>query len=251
MTQEKTEAVVLRSVDFSNTSRIVTFITPNRGKVACIARGVRRKGNRQDPLLDTMNRLEILYYWKDGRNVQQLGDIALLDSYPKLKRDLERGAYAAFPLEVALKAIHENEPAELPYGALVQGLELLGQQSEEPRLAVCRLVMQMLGACGFAPEMDCCVRCGAVVPPAPGFSMEGGVVCRDCRYDRRLSRDAYTVLRLWCMEDADPEVTPALLALHDPRPALSAELFAVISRYAAYQLDTSFRSVRVIYDMFP
>lgn len=250
MTEEKTEAVVLRSVDFSNTSRIVTFLTPHRGKVACIARGVRRKGNRQDPLLDTLNRLEILYFWKDGRNVQQLGDIALLDSYPQMKRDLERSAFAAFPLEIVLKAIHENEPAEAPYATLVQGLAHLAVTDTPPRLAACRLALQLLTVCGFAPEMDCCVRCGNPVPPAPGFILEGGVVCRDCRHDRRLSRDAYAVLRVWCME-SNLETTPAMLALHDPRPALEAELFAVVSRYAAYQLDTGFRSVRVITAMFP
>ena len=70
---------VLRGVDFSETSRIVTFLTPGRGRLACLAKGARRRRSPFQAMLDTLNRDEIVYYWKDGREVQQLGEAALLD----------------------------------------------------------------------------------------------------------------------------------------------------------------------------
>ncbi|HNT88720.1 MAG TPA: DNA repair protein RecO, partial [Candidatus Hydrogenedentes bacterium] len=96
MPQERTEAVVLRGVDFSESSRIVTFLTPDRGRVACLAKGARRKNCPYAAALDTFNRVELVYYWKDGRNVQTLGEAALLDAYPGIKGDLEKSVYAAF-----------------------------------------------------------------------------------------------------------------------------------------------------------
>jgi len=252
LAQEKTEAVVLRGVDFSNSSRIVTFITPNRGKLACLARGALRKGSTSGPLLDTMNRLEIVYYWKEGRSVQQLGELSLLDNYSSIKNRLESSTHAAFPLEIALKVVHEGELAEQPYAVLLQGLEKMKQKLGAPRLEACRLALQLLAVTGYAPEVECCTSCGATLPQAPGFSYEGGVTCRNCRFDRILSSDAYNLLYTWHQQMSEGIDTDAIPELGDePKPIVQMELFSILSCYAAYQLDTTFRSVIVIKEMFP
>ena len=78
MAQEKAEALVLRGVDFSETSRIITFLSPERGLLTCIAKGVRRKGSPLASVLDTFNHVELVYYWKEGRGVHTLGEASLL-----------------------------------------------------------------------------------------------------------------------------------------------------------------------------
>jgi DNA repair protein RecO (recombination protein O) len=252
LAQEKTEAVVLRGVDFSNSSRIVTFLTPNRGKLACLARGALRKGSISGPLLDTMNRLEIVYYWKEGRNVQQLGELSLLDNYSLMKNRLECSTHAAFPLEIALKVVHEGEPAEEPYAILVRGFEKMQVNIDAPRLEACRLAMQLLAVTGYAPELECCITCGGTLSQAPGFSYAGGVTCRNCRFDRMLSSDAYNVLCVWQQQMDEVRDTEVLPEIGDiVNPVVQMELFSILSCYAAYQLDTTFRSVKVIKEMFP
>ena len=64
MSQERTEAIVLRGVDFSESSRIVTLLSPDRGRLVCMAKGVKRPKSQLAGLLDTFNRLEVVYYWK-------------------------------------------------------------------------------------------------------------------------------------------------------------------------------------------
>ena len=44
-------------------------------------------------ILDTFNRVEIVYYWKESRSVQPLGDVTLLDDYAPVKRDLDKATY--------------------------------------------------------------------------------------------------------------------------------------------------------------
>ncbi|MGI6460163.1 MAG: DNA repair protein RecO [Candidatus Hydrogenedentales bacterium] len=87
-------------------------MTPDRGKVACMAAGARRPKSSLSGVLDLFNRLEIVYYWKDGRSVQRLAEASVLETYPAIKADLERSVCAAFPLEIAYKAAQENEPSE-------------------------------------------------------------------------------------------------------------------------------------------
>ena len=239
MGQETTEALVLRGVDFSETSRIVTLLTPERGRVACMAKGVRRANSPLAPVLDTLNRVEVVLFWKDGRDIQTLAEATLLDRYTVLRADVERSSWAAFPLELAGKVAHENEPSTLLYATLRTGLEQWVPGQVPARTHACWMVARLLGVAGFAPELGLCSHCGEDVRGACGFSLDSGIVCAACRGERRLSEGAVETLRyLFSAEDACPVVQ------------VRQEVFQALRAYAARQLETDFRSTRVLQDMF-
>ncbi len=144
----------MRKVDFGETSRIVTFLTPLRGRMACMARGARRKGGPLLAALDTYNRLELSYSWKDGRQVQTLVEAVVLDPFNPIKQDLERTAAAAFVLETALYAARENNPAPELYDALLEGLAGIAQASAVPAAWAALAVHGLLDAAGVTPECD-------------------------------------------------------------------------------------------------
>jgi DNA repair protein RecO (recombination protein O) len=235
VSQERSEAIVLRGVDFSETSRIVTFLTPARGKVACMALGARRLKGGVGGSLDTLNRLELVYYWKDGRSVQKLGEASLLDGYGAIKANLEKSLYAAFPLELVYKVAHENEPSEALYDSLVHGLERLCEWQGDVRTHTCWHVFHLLAVAGFAISLESCAECGEPADPPGGFSFAGGVTCARCRPDVRLSPEDLALL------EAMSERTDAC-----PRVVASGRLLDLLRKYASRQLDTDFRSVRVI-----
>lgn len=232
MSQERTEALVLRGAPFGETSRIVTFLTPDRGRIACLAKGVHRARNPLAAALDTFNLVEAVYYWKDGRGVQNLGEAALLEGFRGVKGDLEKSAWAAFPLELAYKLAHENEPNPELYAALRDGLRALEGWRGGAAVFVCQWTIALLTAGGFAPELSVCVHCGGELPGAPGFDYDAGLTCGKCRSDRRLSPAAARVLR------GESDETAA------------AEAFQALRGYAARQVDADFRSARVIEAMF-
>lgn len=240
MPQEKAEAHVLRRVDYSETSRIVTFLTPRRGRLACIAKGVRRKSSPLAGVLDTMNRVELVYYWKEGRSVQTLADASLLEAYPGVKNDLERGAFAAFPLELALHVAHENEPSENFYAAFSAGLERLNDWRGDPRAHCAWQIARMLAAAGFEPSLRECVHCGRAIGDNPGFDFEGGAVCGACPAPRRVSRETLASLRALFAAAAECPHVPA------PRDA-----FQLLRGYTARQTESDYRSLRVLDDLFP
>ena len=238
MRQETSEAIVLRGVDFSETSRIVTFLSPARGRLACMARGVKRPKNQLAALLDTFNRLELMYLWKDGRSVQHLTDASLVDGFSAIKRRLDKATFAAFPMELAGKTAHENEPSQELYETLIYGLTSLSGWTGDVRTHVCWQALQLLSVAGFEPRLDACADCGEDVGASPGFAYRGGVTCSRCSSDRRLTREGYE----------------ALQALQSDRGQCASapgdEAFEVVRRYAAQQLMTDFQSVRVIEQMF-
>lgn len=152
VSQEKSDAIVLRGVDFSETSRIVTLLTPQRGKLAVIAKGARRRNSPLAPVLDTFNLVEVVYLWKDGREVQTLAEATLMQGWPGLKRDLERSAYAAFCLEMAGKVAHENESSDALYARLLRGLREMETGSSGARAVAAWTAFQLLAEAGYALE---------------------------------------------------------------------------------------------------
>lgn len=237
MSQERCEAIVLRSVDFSETSRIVTFLTARRGIVACLAKGVRRKNSPLAAVLDTFNSVELVYYWKDSRSVQTLGDAALLYGFPVLKCDLPSMALASFAVELACKAGRENNPSPGLYASLEAGLRAIETSAGSPWGAAAWCVLRLLQAIGYAPALYDCGACGRQMSASVGFSWTGGVVCHDCRQDCELKRDVYALM---CRLDG-AESPPA-----DADVDAAREVLRLMWKFAERHLDSGFRSINAI-----
>lgn len=236
MAVEHTEAVVVRGVDYSQTSRIVTFVTPRRGRVACLVKGARRPGSAAAAALDTFNRVEIGLTWKDSRSVQTLTDCAVLDAYPAVKTDLEKSSCGAVALEVALKTAHENEPSEPLFAALVEGLEGLAAWKGPAELYACRMLLRLLAAAGFAPVLDRCCVTHAPLHGACGFSLDGGLMAADARREPDCDLTAGEVALLQAL--AGTGLCPS--------QGNGAKLLNVLCAYTERQMDITLRSARVL-----
>ncbi|MFO7775630.1 MAG: DNA repair protein RecO [Candidatus Hydrogenedentota bacterium] len=234
--QERSEGVVLRAVDYSETSRIVTFLTPSRGQLACMVKGARRPGSATGSALDSFNRVEIVYHWKESRSVQTLTEASLLNGFGALKADFDKSLYGSFILELAYKLSGEAVGLEEMYTALVHNLEDLSRWPGPPRIHAAWQTLRLLEAGGVAPAVESCVECGAPVPDGGcKFSMKGGVVCTDCSAPHRLK----------------PETREALAVFSNAKRACPTEvapdtLFALLSRFATEQTGAAFRSLQVI-----
>lgn len=238
MAVEQTEAVVLRGVDFSQTSRIVTFLTPHRGRVACLIKGARRAKGGQAAALDTFNRLELGLVYKDTRSVQAMTECTVVDGYPGLKADLDKTTYGAAPLEIALRVAHENEPSEPLFEALVAGLSTLDAWQGDVTTPVCWTVLRLLSAAGYEPSLEQCCFTGEAVGESAGFSYEGGVTVLPAHTDRRLTREELGALRALMGGAPSPEL------------AAGNDLVRLLCRYSERQLDITLRSARVIEQMY-
>ncbi len=236
LSQEKTEGIVLRKVDFGDTSAVVTFLTPDRGRLACLAKGMRRKNSGLAAVLDTFNRVELVYYWKDGRGVQNLAEASLLEAWPGLKRNVERLTHAAFLLELCQRAVVENAPAEELYGALSAALAALAAEPGDARAWTACLAHRILCVLGHAPELGACADTGAPPEAARWFSHEHGLA--EKAGDRRLTPGEALALRVMADTDAPPERAEA------------GAVFDMMAGFAARQLETDFRSTRVLRQMF-
>jgi len=84
MSTEKTEAIIIRQVDFSETSRVVTFYTREFGKVPLLAKGAKRLKGPFESGLDLLSICDIVFIRKSSGTLGILTESRLKNGFRTL-----------------------------------------------------------------------------------------------------------------------------------------------------------------------
>lgn len=175
----RTPAIVLRHRRLGDADRIVTLLTPLRGKVDVIAKGVLRSKSRMAGHLEPLTLVELVL--AHGRSMDVVTQAQTIDAFPAIHADLDRLSAGMYLLELADRVTVEHADAEglhdLLHAALVRLARGDGQQVVQRTFE-----LALLDATGFRPELTTCVRCSepVAVEEAWWAPVEGGVMCASC-----------------------------------------------------------------------
>jgi DNA repair protein RecO (recombination protein O) len=177
----KTEAIVLRSMRFSEADRILHLYTANRGRIGAIAKGVRKTKSRFGARLEPLSHVELMLHEGSGE-LQTITGVELLHSHHETREDVYRLNVAMIGAEAMLRLFGEPEANERAFGALSRFLELLDELPPvETRPAVDPLALsfqlKLLWLAGYLPHLTSCVDCGAEGVLVGFSARSGGAVC--------------------------------------------------------------------------
>lgn len=183
MSTEKTEAIVIRQADFSESSRVVTLFTRDFGKVSAVAKGAKRLKGPFDAALDLLAASRIVFIRKSSGGLDILTEAQLISRFRPDGHDLFR-LYAGYYLAELLNGLAEEyDPHPTLYEESVQTLRHLAG-SEHPRLAVVRFELILLREIGQLPSLEECLICGRPASIEGTFVFwvsQGGLICRNCQ----------------------------------------------------------------------
>jgi len=77
----QSRAIILRTIDFQETSRIVAAYTREFGKVSLMAKGAKSSKSKYMGKLDPGMLVDLVYHNKAGRSIQTLSEISLLQAF--------------------------------------------------------------------------------------------------------------------------------------------------------------------------
>ena len=179
----KTEAVVLRSIRYSEADRILHLYTADRGRVGAIAKGVRRTKSRFGGRLEPLSHVELLLYAGSGE-LHTVTGVDLVRSHHAAREDSYRLAVGLVGAEAMLRLFTEQEANERAFGALTRFLDLLDEAppAARPELDALGLSFQLklLWLSGYLPHVGSCAECGVEGPIAGYSARAGGTVCSAC-----------------------------------------------------------------------
>ncbi len=175
----KTEALVLRYRRLGDADRIVTLLTPNRGKVDVVARGVLRPRSKLAGHLEPGTQLEVAL--AQGRSMDIVTQAEAVEGFATIRSDLDRLSAALYLLEITDRLTVEHAEAHSIYGHLLTALLRLAR-GDGLQLVSRTFELAALDATGFRPEFNVCLACGQPIDAAAASwsAIEGGVYCADC-----------------------------------------------------------------------
>jgi DNA repair protein RecO (recombination protein O) len=178
-----TPAIVLSSLRYSETSKIVRLATREHGVQSAIAKGALRPKSRFGGALQLLSEGQTQYLTKEHRELHLLTAFDLVQLHVGLAADLARYATASALGEVMLR-FAPPDPHPESYDLFRDALHAL---ETAPAMAVeplgFRLLWHLVSVLGFAPSLDACVRDGTLLPDAGGLpfsAREGGALCPAC-----------------------------------------------------------------------
>ena len=151
MPSEKASAIVIRVVEFSETSLVVTLFTREFGKIGALAKGGRRLKGPFESALDLLALCRIVFLHKSSDSLDLLTEAKLLRRFRPAGRDLA-GLYAGYYVAELLDGLtDEDDPHPELFDLADQTLAALAA-GESVAKRVARFELGTLRLLGHAPH---------------------------------------------------------------------------------------------------
>ncbi len=179
----KTDAIVLRSLRYSEADRILHLYTRERGRIGAIAKGVRKTRSRFGARLEPLSHVQLVLHEGSGE-LHTVTGAELVRSHHATREDPYRLNVGLIGAEAMLRLFAEPEPNPRAFAALTRFLDLLDEApaGERGRTALDALALsfqlKLLWVSGYLPHVTTCVECGSATDLIGFSARAGGAVCR-------------------------------------------------------------------------
>ena len=178
-------AVNVSSFPLGETDKVVTVFSAERGLIKCVAKGARKPGSKIGGRADLLNVNKLLL--ASGKTFEIISQAETLETFPKLRNDLERLAYGLYYAELtSIFGQGLNEEASSYFDFLVMSLRYQSLSESDPAYLCLMFELSLLDILGYKPELTLCVNCRSILTDylIAGFHFElGGMVCERCHLE--------------------------------------------------------------------
>ena len=179
----KTEAVVLRKLNYGDTSSIISLYTSGFGKISAIIKGGRNPKSKMGMIADPPNHLEVILYKKDTREIQFLSGAEIIAHFHHLKENLNTLKFAHAVIEMVQKLTPDDEQNKRIFNGLIRILSLFNSSDEKPEIIFGRFTLFFIDELGYSINLDKCSICEStdLNDKVLGYNLERGLLCENCK----------------------------------------------------------------------
>ena len=174
-----TRGIVLRETQTKEADKILTVLTEHQGKMALVARGVRRRGSKIAAASQLLTYSELVMHEMHGWYL--LDEASTIELFDGVRQDVELLSLGSYFAEMTEAVCAEGIGAGEILPLLLNSLYALGTLKKPPALVKAAFELRLLAAAGYEPLVYSCALCGRETPVEPVFDAAQGVVlCRSC-----------------------------------------------------------------------
>lgn len=173
MAEQRDQALLLRSIPFSDSSLILHLLTKDFGRISLMAKGARRAKSQFRAGLMPLHQLEIR--WREPRT----GNMGTLVEVQRLAPLLPENKILAGQELIASASTLFPDGVSQGYTELIHACQVLAERPDDP--GICAATWSMLETSGWTGDLEHCWHCGE--PVDLNFSMywrQGHLLCSNC-----------------------------------------------------------------------
>ncbi|MEE4609305.1 MAG: DNA repair protein RecO [Desulfobacteraceae bacterium] len=180
-----TPGILLRRVEYGDNDLILNVITPDRGKLALMAKAAKRSRRRFGGVLDLFAILDLSYHTGRWGRLTLLAEARLCEPLNSLRCEVIKTAYASYWAEMVHFWGEEGQPQPDLYALLHDVLTALDRDRLPARVLSLLFQLRFMHLAGLGPRLAECVGCRRTIEQMDagrlGFDpVRGGVICQSC-----------------------------------------------------------------------
>jgi len=190
----KWEGIVLRTMPYGESHKIVTLFSREVGKVTAMARGAKKPRSKLAAVTQPFTHGSFLI--RQGRGMGTLSQGEQIESMRFIREDLEATAYASYVVEIVDKLTEDNQLVHGVYDLLYDALRAIND-GYDPEAISLFVEWKMLPVGGIHPILHECANCRATEGEFAFSFKVIGFLCHRCfSSDRYLIKITPTQLKL-------------------------------------------------------
>ncbi|AOV07882.1 DNA repair protein RecO [Sporosarcina ureilytica] len=173
----KWEGIVIRTMPYGESNKIVTLLTQEAGKITVMARGAKKPRSKLAAVTQPFTHGSFLI--RKGRGMGTLSQGEPIESMRFIREDLEATSYASYIVEIIDRFTEENNRVAGVYELLSDALHAINEEYDAEAITLF-VEWKMIRVGGIHPVLHECTNCGATDGEF-GFSFkEIGFLCHRC-----------------------------------------------------------------------
>ena len=150
----ETPAIVLKKIQYGDTSVIANCFTREYGKVGIMVRGAQRKKSPRNSYFQPTSFIDIIFYHKPNRDLHTLSKVSFRRNWIRFQDDLKRISYALATVELVEKTITDEDAHEELFDELINTLQFFHDEESHFNLCFWYFELQLLRLLGFQPHLE-------------------------------------------------------------------------------------------------
>lgn len=181
MVQTENTAIVLRHADYRDNDRMVTLLSPTRGRIDALIRNCRK------PKSHNLNSGELFalgdFMLTEVSGKMLVTSVNLIETFYPLRSDYDKLTYGIYLLNLVEAVAEPDQEQKELFMLLLHTLSRLTFYDQEPKPLLAGFLLHFAACQGFRPRLEHCVICGKKMEEGPFFfdREEGGLCCENCR----------------------------------------------------------------------
>jgi len=192
----KTDALMLRSIDYKENDQILTLFSLEKGKLTASVKGVKKAGAKLKFAAQPFCFAEYILAEKSERHT--VIQASLIDSFYDLRNNLVK-FYSAFAItEFCDAVLYEGSPSPQLFILSINALKELCYNNGSDRAVMIKFLIESLSIAGYEMNFNCCGKCEQKKESDLFFDFDGGsIVCGDCKLatNKKISDNTFKVIK--------------------------------------------------------